>query len=212
MSASRRARAAGGAYLLACAQAIAGPIETYRTGPEFCPRDRADTAPVLCEAQIIERARSLLPHEFCANAFVAGCDADATPCPWYHYLWNDFAFETHFTYTSPAAFSCADSLLRGGPSCGYATGLSISMACAKASARRPSRLPNGPAEGTGEGWWWPFDFRFRIWCKGQIRTRDTYFKAKHSGIRLVGRLAGKLAGAAGLEPATYGFGDRRSTN
>jgi hypothetical protein len=23
---------------------------------------------------------------------------------------------------------------------------------------------------------------------------------------------GKLAGAAGLEPATYGFGDRRSTN
>jgi hypothetical protein len=32
---------------------------------------------VLSEAQVIERARSLLPREFCANAFVAGCDADA---------------------------------------------------------------------------------------------------------------------------------------
>ena len=75
--ASSRARAAGGACLLACAQAMAGPVETYRTGPEFCPRDRAASAPALSEAQIIERARSLLPREFCANAFVAGCDADA---------------------------------------------------------------------------------------------------------------------------------------
>jgi hypothetical protein len=73
----RRFRAASAASVLLCAQAVAGPVEVYRTGPEFCPRDRAATAPVLSEMQVIERARSLLPREFCTNAFVAGCDADA---------------------------------------------------------------------------------------------------------------------------------------
>jgi len=70
-------RAAGGALLLLCGHAIAGPVEVYRTGPEHCPRDRVANAPVLSESQVIERARALLPREFCANAFVAGCDADA---------------------------------------------------------------------------------------------------------------------------------------
>ena len=67
----------GAAQLLLCLHAIAGPVEVYRTGPEFCPRDRPDDAPALSEAQIIARARALLPRDFCRNAFVAGCDADA---------------------------------------------------------------------------------------------------------------------------------------
>ena len=77
MTALSRWRAAAGACLLACAHALAGPVEVYRTGPEFCPHDRPATAPVLSETQVIERARTLLPREFCANAFAAGCDADA---------------------------------------------------------------------------------------------------------------------------------------
>jgi hypothetical protein len=62
---------------LALASVSAGPVEVYRTGPQFCPHDRPATASTLTETQIIARARALLPHEFCANAFVAGCDADA---------------------------------------------------------------------------------------------------------------------------------------
>ena len=59
------------------ATASSGPVEVYRTGPQFCPNDRGAGAPALTQAQIIERARMLLPADFCANAFVAGCDADA---------------------------------------------------------------------------------------------------------------------------------------
>ncbi|HEY3177839.1 MAG TPA: hypothetical protein VGL25_03055 [Casimicrobiaceae bacterium] len=57
---------------------VAGPVESYRTGPEYCPHDRAPTAPPLNESQAIERARTLLPHDFCGpNVFVSGCDADS---------------------------------------------------------------------------------------------------------------------------------------
>jgi hypothetical protein len=63
--------------VLLCGYALAGPVDVYRTGPAFCPHDRAATTPALSETQIIDRARSLLPRDFCANAFVAGCDADA---------------------------------------------------------------------------------------------------------------------------------------
>ena len=45
--------------------AVAGPVDVYRTGPQFCPHDRATTAPPLTEQQVIERARTLLPHDFC---------------------------------------------------------------------------------------------------------------------------------------------------
>ena len=69
--------AAYGAGLIACAPAAAGPVEVYRTGPEFCPHDRGAAAPALSEAQIIARALALLPRDFCTNAFVSGCDADA---------------------------------------------------------------------------------------------------------------------------------------
>jgi hypothetical protein len=57
--------------------ASAAPVEVYREGPEFCPRDRPPTAPRLTQAQVIERARALVPRGFCAlSRFVAGCDAD----------------------------------------------------------------------------------------------------------------------------------------
>jgi hypothetical protein len=60
------------------AAAVAAPVEVYREGPEFCPRDRGPDAPVLSRAAAIERARSLLPRGFCAlSRFVAGCDAES---------------------------------------------------------------------------------------------------------------------------------------
>jgi hypothetical protein len=43
----------------------------------------------------------------------SGCTADGSPCPWYHYLWGGFAFETPFTARTPAELTCAD--LRGAP-------------------------------------------------------------------------------------------------
>jgi hypothetical protein len=64
--------------LLACAftlAALAGPVEVYREGPRYCPRDRPAGSPVLTEAQAIERARTLLPDDFCGPSwFVSGCD------------------------------------------------------------------------------------------------------------------------------------------
>ena len=72
-----RWRGVGVACALVATTAAAGPVEVYRTGPEFCPHDRPDSEPALTESQIIERARALLPRDFCRNAFAAGCDADA---------------------------------------------------------------------------------------------------------------------------------------
>ena len=67
---------------------VAGPVESYRTGPEYCPHDRLPTANALSEAQVIERARMLLPHEFCGpNGFVSGCDADSE---WANGAWRVF--------------------------------------------------------------------------------------------------------------------------
>ena len=55
--------------------AIAGPVEVLREGPQYCPRDREPNAPVLTEAKAIERARTLLPADFCGpTTFVGGCD------------------------------------------------------------------------------------------------------------------------------------------
>lgn len=59
------------------AAAHAAPVEVYRTGPRYCPHDRPADGPVLSEAQAIERARSLLPDDFCGPSwFVSGCDAE----------------------------------------------------------------------------------------------------------------------------------------
>jgi hypothetical protein len=54
----------------------AGPVEVYREGPQFCPADRPADAAALTQAQAIERARSLLPADFCGpTVFVSGCEA-----------------------------------------------------------------------------------------------------------------------------------------
>jgi hypothetical protein len=56
--------------------AAAGPVEVYREGPRYCPRDRAANDPLLTQAQAIERARALLPAGYCGpTTFVSGCDA-----------------------------------------------------------------------------------------------------------------------------------------
>ena len=62
---------------LAATLAHAGPVEVYREGPELCPRNVPKTAPVLTEAQAIERSRTMLPAGFCGpGVFVTGCDAE----------------------------------------------------------------------------------------------------------------------------------------
>lgn len=55
--------------------AMAGPIEVYREGPRFCPHDRSPAGIVLTEGQAIDRARAMLPADFCGPTyFVSGCD------------------------------------------------------------------------------------------------------------------------------------------
>jgi len=57
--------------------AAAGPVETYREGSRYCPRDRPATAPRISASQAVERARALLPDGFCGpSAYVSGCDFD----------------------------------------------------------------------------------------------------------------------------------------
>ena len=51
--------------VLATPLAWAGPVEVFREGARFCPRDRSADQPVLDVAQAIERARTLLPSQFC---------------------------------------------------------------------------------------------------------------------------------------------------
>jgi len=64
------------ALLLSCVAAHAGPVESYREGREFCPRDRAADMPALTESQVDARAIALLPG-FCGPShFVSGCDAE----------------------------------------------------------------------------------------------------------------------------------------
>jgi hypothetical protein len=63
------------ALLAVATFANAGPIEVYRTGQRFCPRDRVAGAAALSAAQAIERARAMLPDEYCGpTTFVSGCD------------------------------------------------------------------------------------------------------------------------------------------
>lgn len=63
--------------LLLATQSAAGPVEVYREGPKFCPSDRAADSRLVSEMEAVERARSLLPPDFCGpSLFVSGCDAD----------------------------------------------------------------------------------------------------------------------------------------
>lgn len=65
------------AFAVAAGGALAGPVDVYRTGPEFCPQDRAKDAPRITQAEAIERTRALLPKGFCGpSVFVSGCTFD----------------------------------------------------------------------------------------------------------------------------------------
>jgi len=71
----RRVVCLGALALVLTLPAVAGPVEVYREGPRFCPRDRAAGSAVISQAEAIERARSLLPDDFCGPSwFVSGCD------------------------------------------------------------------------------------------------------------------------------------------
>ncbi len=73
----RARRAAVFAVLLVAASAAAGPVLVYREGPQFCPRDRPAQAPRISAAEAVERARSLLPGDFCGPSwYVSGCEFD----------------------------------------------------------------------------------------------------------------------------------------
>ena len=74
----RTARIVAALLALVASPLVAGPVEVYREGPQFCPRDRTADAPPIGEAEAIARARALLPAEACgASRFVDGCDAVA---------------------------------------------------------------------------------------------------------------------------------------
>ena len=65
------------AFAAVATGALAGPVDVYRTGPVFCPQDRAKNAPRITEAQAVERTRALLPKDFCGpSVFVSGCTFD----------------------------------------------------------------------------------------------------------------------------------------
>ena len=56
--------------------ALAGPVLVYRQDG-WCPHDRPADAPRISAEQAIERAKALLPKEFCGpDWYVDGCDYD----------------------------------------------------------------------------------------------------------------------------------------
>jgi hypothetical protein len=77
--------------MLVAAPALAGSVEVYRQGPGECPRDRPADARRITAAEAVERARSLLPRDFCGPTwFVSGCDLDAE---WALDTWRVFALQ-----------------------------------------------------------------------------------------------------------------------
>ena len=59
------------------AAAMAGPVDLYLTGPEFCPRDRPANATRINAAEAAIRTRTMVPREFCGpSAFISGCTYD----------------------------------------------------------------------------------------------------------------------------------------
>ena len=79
MSAAPARRGLALAVLTAAANAaLAGPILAYREGPAFCPKDRPGSAPRITAEQAAERAKALMPKEFCGpDDWVDACDFDA---------------------------------------------------------------------------------------------------------------------------------------
>lgn len=87
----RARRAAVFAVLLVAASAAAGPVLVYREGPQFCPRDRPAQAPRITAAEAVERARSLLPGDFCGPSwYVSGCEFDPE---WALESWRVYALQ-----------------------------------------------------------------------------------------------------------------------
>jgi hypothetical protein len=80
------------ALALCCAgPTLAGPVEVVRTGPQYCPQDRPATARRIIAAEAMERARSLLPRDFCGpTRWVSGCSFDAE---WAHDSWRVYALQ-----------------------------------------------------------------------------------------------------------------------
>ena len=77
MTGAFAARALALACVAAANVAVAGPVLTYREGAEFCPKDRPPSAPRITAIEAAERAKTLLPKEFCAaDHWVDGCDFD----------------------------------------------------------------------------------------------------------------------------------------
>ena len=65
------------AAIVVATTASAGPVLVYREGPAFCPKDRPASAPRINAEQAAERARALMPKEFCGpDWWVDGCDYD----------------------------------------------------------------------------------------------------------------------------------------
>jgi len=75
---ARLARGIAGAAAAGLAfGALAGPVDLYLDGPQFCPRDVPVTAPRIGEAQAIARTKAMLQRDFCGpTAFVSGCTYD----------------------------------------------------------------------------------------------------------------------------------------
>ena len=72
-----RSRSALAALAIVAQTAVAGPILVYREGAPYCPKDRPASGPRITAAEAAERARTLMPKEFCGpDAWVDGCDYD----------------------------------------------------------------------------------------------------------------------------------------
>ena len=62
---------------LAAGAAFAGPVETVRTGPRYCPGDLPAGAPRIDAVEAERIARRLLPDGFCGpTRWVGGCDVE----------------------------------------------------------------------------------------------------------------------------------------
>jgi hypothetical protein len=56
---------------------VAGPVLVYREGSAYCPKDRPISAPRITAAEAAERAKALMPKDFCGpDGWVDGCDYD----------------------------------------------------------------------------------------------------------------------------------------
>jgi hypothetical protein len=77
------------ALLLSASTALAGPVLVYREGAAYCPHDRPPNAQRITAAQAVERAKTLLPADFCGpNWYVSGCEFDPE---WAFDTWRVFA-------------------------------------------------------------------------------------------------------------------------